>query len=239
MKNVLSRQMKLSVIVCVLLLLLSGVAYAFPQAGKMPATQPGAPPVELAGKVIETMNAGGYTYVHLEKDKQKIWAAVPAMQVKVGDELALQSGQQMGPFTSKSLDRTFETIVFSAGPIQPIAAKSEGQPQPAAAATMPEGHPDISAAANQAKAAGTAGSPPPVDLIKSSGTVVESFDSGGYTYICLEKDGQKSWAAVPPVEVKVGADVSVRPGMEMPQFTSKTLDRTFENIIFSPGIQIN
>ncbi|MDT8419042.1 MAG: hypothetical protein RQ754_01270 [Desulfuromonadales bacterium] len=235
MKNVTSRQLKMSVMVSVLLLLLAGVAQAFPKAGQMPATQPGAPPVELAGKVIETMNAGGYTYVHLEKGQQKIWAAVPAMEVKVGDELNLQSGKEMGPFTSKSLDRTFDKIVFSSGPVSPA-----GQPpQPAAAATMPEGHPDISSAANQAKMADAAGSPPPVDLIKSSGTVVETFNSGGYTYICLEKDGQKSWAAVPPVEVKVGADVSVRPGMEMPQFTSKTLNRTFENIIFSPGIQIN
>jgi len=237
MKNVSSRQLKMSVMVSVLLLLLAGVAQAFPQAGKMPAAQSGA--VELSGKVIETMSAGGYTYVHLEKDQQKIWAAVPAMQVKVGDELTLQSGQQMGPFTSKSLDRTFDTIVFSGGPIQPMAAKPGENSQPTAAATMPEGHPDISSAGNQAKMADAAGSPPPVDLIKSSGTVVESFDSGGYTYICLEKDGQKSWAAVPPVKVKVGADVSVRPGMVMPQFTSKTLERTFENIIFSPGIQIN
>lgn len=72
----------------------------------------------LSGKVVETMNAGGYTYVHLEKNGKKTWAAIPAMEVKVGQELTLQPGVEMNNFTSKSLKRTFESIIFSGGLMQ-------------------------------------------------------------------------------------------------------------------------
>ena len=37
----------------------------------------------LSGKVVETMNAGGYTYVCLEKGGKKSWVAVPEMKVVV------------------------------------------------------------------------------------------------------------------------------------------------------------
>ncbi len=72
------------------------------------------------------------------------------------------------------------------------------------------------------------------DLIK--GAVVETMDSGGYTYLCLESDGQKRWAAIPASQVKVGEEVEISNGMVMTNFTSKTLARTFDAIIFSRGI---
>lgn len=68
-----------------------------------------------------------------------------------------------------------------------------------------------------------------------SGKVVETMDSGGYTYISIEKDGKNTWVAVPHTEIKVGENVSFLPGMVMNNFTSKTLNRTFETIIFSSG----
>lgn len=235
MKNVPALPMNLLLIVLFLMFMLAGTVAAFPKAAQMPVEQPGAAPVELSGKVVETMDSGGYTYICLEKDQQKIWAAAPTMQVAVGDELTLQSGQQMGPFTSKSLDRTFDTIIFSAGPVQQVAAIPAGHPAiPDEAAALPSGHPTLPAAMTAEAAAPVTAGPAPI-----SGKVVETFDAGGYTYICLEKDGQKSWAAVPPVKVEVGSEIGVRPGMEMGQFTSKTLNRTFDNIVFSSGILVN
>jgi hypothetical protein len=70
----------------------------------------------LSGKVVETMNAGGYTYVRLEKKGKKTWVAIPEMKVSVGRQLSLQPGQEMVNFTSKSLGRTFDSIIFSGGP---------------------------------------------------------------------------------------------------------------------------
>lgn len=70
----------------------------------------------LSGKIVETMNSGGYTYMLLEKEGQKTWVAVREMKVSVGQEIALQPGHQMIDFTSKTLNRTFDKIIFSLGP---------------------------------------------------------------------------------------------------------------------------
>lgn len=72
----------------------------------------------LSGKVVETMNSGGYTYVHLEKDGKEVWVAVPKMKVTVGLQMSFRHGMVMNNFRSKTLDRTFETIVFSEGVIE-------------------------------------------------------------------------------------------------------------------------
>jgi outer membrane lipoprotein-sorting protein len=69
-----------------------------------------------------------------------------------------------------------------------------------------------------------------------SGKVVETMNSGGYTYVNLENNGQKTWVAIPETPVKVGQQVTCKPGMEMRNFTSKTLKRTFSSIYFSGGI---
>lgn len=69
-----------------------------------------------------------------------------------------------------------------------------------------------------------------------SGKVVETMNSGGYTYVRIEKNGKKPWVAVPQTEIKVGQQVTFYPGMDMANFKSNTLNRTFDHIIFSPGV---
>lgn len=72
---------------------------------------------EIAGKVLETMNSGSYTYIYLDDNGQKKWVAVPESAVNVGDEVRLMQGTEMGSYTSPTLGRTFESIIFSAGVI--------------------------------------------------------------------------------------------------------------------------
>lgn len=69
-----------------------------------------------------------------------------------------------------------------------------------------------------------------------TGKVVETMDSGGYTYVRVENKGQKTWVAMPQTKVKVGQTVTLQPGMEMENFESKSLKRKFDRIIFSGGI---
>ncbi len=69
-----------------------------------------------------------------------------------------------------------------------------------------------------------------------SGKVVETMDSGGYTYVQLEQDGKKLWVALPQTKVKKGQMITVSPGMVMENFESKTLKRKFDRIVFSGGI---
>ncbi|KAF0219741.1 MAG: OB-fold tRNA/helicase-type nucleic acid binding [Geobacteraceae bacterium] len=75
-------------------------------------------PSYLSGKVVEIMNTPEYTYLNIEKKSgEKQWVAVPSMKVKVGDDVELSPGNEMGKFTSKTLKRTFDSIIFSGGPI--------------------------------------------------------------------------------------------------------------------------
>lgn len=90
---------------------------------------------EISGKVVETMNSGGYTYALVEKNGTKTWVALPQSAIAVGNEIACKPGMEMNNFKSTSLNRSFERIVFSEGlaPVGPVAA-----PAPAAPATPPE-----------------------------------------------------------------------------------------------------
>ena len=68
------------------------------------------------------------------------------------------------------------------------------------------------------------------------GEIVETMDSGGYTYVQLDTGSEKIWAAGPITEVAVGQTVAVDKGMPMPNFTAKSLDRTFDVIYFVGAI---
>lgn len=86
-----------------------------PASQAQPAANMAQADISLSGKVVETMNSGGYTYVSLEKNGKKTWVAIPEAKVKVGQELTCQPGMVMKNFTSKTLNRTFESIIFSGG----------------------------------------------------------------------------------------------------------------------------
>jgi hypothetical protein len=72
----------------------------------------------IVGKVVETMDSSGYTYILLDSKGEKVWVAVPQMYVTVGEEMELEGGTQMGEFVSKPLNRTFDKIIFSGGPTE-------------------------------------------------------------------------------------------------------------------------
>lgn len=69
-------------------------------------------PAVFAGKVAETMDSGGYTYVLLERDGEQVWAAGPETPVAVGDELQVALVMPMENFKSGTLDRTFDKLYF-------------------------------------------------------------------------------------------------------------------------------
>ena len=89
------------------------------------------------GTVIETMNAARYTYVHVNTGNEKIWAAAPEFQVKVGDRVVVLEGTPMRDFHSKTLNRDFAVIYFVSSILNETGgalAKETG---------MPAGHPPI------------------------------------------------------------------------------------------------
>ncbi len=102
-------------ILCATLIFTAIQVQAFPNSAAPAAEATPASVTTYKGTVAETMNVSGYTYLHLENDGQNYWAAVPAAEVKVGDKVELAAGMEMHNFQSKSLGRTFDTIIFARG----------------------------------------------------------------------------------------------------------------------------
>jgi|JFJP01.1.fsa_nt_gi hypothetical protein len=69
-----------------------------------------------------------------------------------------------------------------------------------------------------------------------SGIILETMNASGYTYILVESGQSKTWVAIPETPVKKGEAVHYQEGMPMKNFHSKTLNRTFPVIVFSPGL---
>ena len=91
-----------------------------------------------------------------------------------------------------------------------------------------------------AAAAGGAAPAPasPETFAGNSGLVTETMDAGGYTYVLVEIEGQSMWLAGPQTTVAVGQTVGWMDGMFMQDFTSGSLDRTFEAILFVNALTV-
>ena len=84
---------------------------AKPSAQTAPAAAPEAAPGKT-GKVTETMDAAGYTYVQVDTGAEQFWAAAPQFAVAVGDDIVVPEGMPMPDYHSKTLDRTFDMVYF-------------------------------------------------------------------------------------------------------------------------------
>lgn len=65
-----------------------------------------------SGKVLQTLQAGGYTYAEVETGGKKVWIAGAPIQVKAGESVQWSDYSIMQNFTSKTLGRTFDEILF-------------------------------------------------------------------------------------------------------------------------------
>lgn len=92
----------------------AGAPGADPHAGMKAQEIPAG--VGKKGKVTQTMNSGGYTYVEVADEKgQKAWLALPEIKVKTGDSIEYPETPPLSNFQSKTLNKTFEKISFIPG----------------------------------------------------------------------------------------------------------------------------
>jgi len=92
-------------------------------------TAPAVPaPQPVTGKVLETMDSGGYTYLNVKTDAGEKWVAVNQTPVKVGEDVTYIDGMVMQNFFSKSLNRTFPEVIFSSGLVGKDAAAQSMPP---------------------------------------------------------------------------------------------------------------
>lgn len=95
---------------------------SFSQNDRGVAKASGPTMLEISGKVVKTMNGGGYTYALVDKDGAKTWVALPKSRIAVGNEITCRPGMTMNNFRSTALNRSFERIVFSQGLISSSGA---------------------------------------------------------------------------------------------------------------------
>ena len=67
----------------------------------------------VKGKVTQTMDASGYTYVELDTGNEKVWGAAPTTAINIGDEVEFSTDMPMRDFQSKSLNRSFPVVYFA------------------------------------------------------------------------------------------------------------------------------
>ena len=178
----------------------SSIAY---NAGDIDANPHQYARAEISGKVVDTMNSGGYTYIQLDDGTGTVWAAIPQTTVDLGTEGTI-TGSIMKNFPSSTLDRTFDAIIFSDG----IQAAAIDNPTNA----------DILE------------SPASYDRVVVSGTVNQTMDTSSYTYIELDDGTGLIWAAVSQTEIAIGDNVTVSGGAQS-GFESTTVDMTFPVLV--------
>jgi starvation-inducible outer membrane lipoprotein len=162
------------------------------------------------GVITETFNSGGYTYVHVERNGQKTWAAGPETQLEQGSLVAWREGAVMKSYTSPSLNRTFDQIHFVNQFLDPSQHQSAMQ-RPSANTQAGIG-----------------------------GIIKEVLSGGGYTYVKVAINGVDVWAAGPLSQLKVDETVTwSSDAQKMTNFNSPTLNKTFNEIYFVAGFNPN
>ena len=74
----------------------------------------GVPDAQLPqkAKVLSTIDAAPYTYLEVTQNKKTLWLAANAVPVKKGDVIRFDDGMVMTNFHSKTLNRTFPSVIF-------------------------------------------------------------------------------------------------------------------------------
>ena len=103
-----------------------------------------AAPDSVTGRILETMDSGGYTYMKLSSGGGEVWTAVNAAKVKKGQTVTVVNTMAMDGFESKTLHRKFDRILFGSLASPDAAGKAAPIDAAAAQGQMPPGHPDAS-----------------------------------------------------------------------------------------------
>lgn len=129
----------------------------------------------VTGTVLETMDAGGYTYVRLKDGTNDLWAACWATSVATGQVVTVPAGYIMRGFRSPSLNREFAAIRFipALGGVTNATATAHDPAQ------LPPGHPVAGAAKTPSATVDTSPVAPPAGGLKIADLVARSKEFVG------------------------------------------------------------
>lgn len=205
------------------------------------AAKPGQVKLQNAGRIVQVMQAGTYTYLEVMVDSgEKVWMAGAHIEAKPGDPIQWGNASMMANYQSKTLGRTFERILF----VESWSNGSGGPASVAAHGSMPPGGGAMPAGGHPPMAGGVPGGHPPMPgagapASGGNGGVAKSVtNAGGYSYIEVDQGGAVVWIAVPEAPVKSGDKVTWDGGAVMQNFQAKSLNRTFDRIVFAGGVNV-
>jgi hypothetical protein len=112
------------------------------------------------------------------------------------------------------------------------ACKGTAAAPPAPAAAPPATAPVAAPVATTGGPVAQAGAPQNT----ATGTVAETMNSGGYTYIRLKTATEEIWVAATELPIKVGERITVTTDMPMRNYHSRTLNRDFPVVYFVPAV---
>ena len=118
------------------------------------------------------------------------------------------------------------------------AAAPEQQPAAPAQATAPAAAPAMQHPAPAAPAHPTGHPTGGSQLAQNQAPVTKVSHAAGYTYMEVDLGEKTTWVASSPVNVKTGDTVAWTGGAVMHNFTSKSLRRTFDEIVFVNTVSV-
>ncbi|MBU0674108.1 MAG: hypothetical protein KJ950_05655 [Proteobacteria bacterium] len=98
--------------------------------GSPPPNLPPEQILTITAKVLEVLDGGSFTFLKIDWDGKQPWAAVPASEVKKGQEVTLLNAAVIPNFQSSALHRSFDEIIFASGieGVNPRNRQAKGGP---------------------------------------------------------------------------------------------------------------
>lgn len=129
-------------------------------------------------------------------------------------------------------------FLFVLGLIVALSACSGDKPSQEQASTQAQQPAQTQANTQPAPAANRQASNDPYQLPKN-GKVIKAMHAGGYTYMQIEKDGKEFWIAATMMNVKRNDYVRWADAAVMKNFSSSTLHKTFDEILFVTNAELD
>ena len=192
-------------------------------------------PAAVSGKVLQTLDASRYTYIRLDDGAgNETWAAVPQTQLEIGEQITLQGGTVMRNFNSKTLNRTFDSLLFATG-VSRAAGDKNAQMQTATMAGSDVNRSAMAAPGLTPQIPGSSHATVPFTKLK----VEKSTARNGYTVAELFAKGatlNKQKVTVKGQVVKVNPDIMGRNWIHIQDGTGDPVKSTHDLVVTSADI---
>jgi len=207
------------------------------QLARTPSQGLDAPqPAAVSGKVVQTLDASRYTYIRLDDGAgNETWAAVPQTKLEIGEQITLQGGTVMRNFNSKTLNRTFDSLLFATG-VSRAAGDKNAQMQ---TATMAGSDVNRSAMAPHGLSSQSSGGSSHATVPFTRLNVEKSTAQNGYTVAELFAKGttlNKQKVTVKGQVVKVNPDIMGRNWIHIQDGTGDPAKSTHDLVVTSTDI---